>query len=177
MSNAAQLNLDDLGNGLPAITPAFGKAMAEAAGVCLESQSHAQNVQLLVSGYIESNYALGWPPVTEQALRTWNDSQEATEYGATAIAVLLARRELGYLVIERSPKGTGIDYWLGNESNELSFERKARLEVSGILTGSASDVRRRIRNKLRQTAPSDGQLSAFVVVVEFGTPTAEVRKK
>ena len=171
------LDLNELGDGLPAITPSFGKALAEAAGVCLESQGHAVLTQITIRGHVSIEHPLVWPQVTEQTRRTWNDPDEATEYGATGIAVLLARQELGYLVIERSAKGTGIDYWLGDESDALSLGRKARLEISGIRSGSSSAVRDRVRQKLQQTTPSDGSLTAFVIVVEFGTPLAEVQMK
>ena len=171
------LNLHELGDGLPAITPSFGTALAEAAGVCLESQGHALLTQITIRGHVSAKYPLVWPRVTEQTRRTWNDPDEATEYGATGIAVLLARQELGYLVIERSVKGTGIDYWMGDKSDALSLERKARLEISGILNDFDSTVRNRVRKKLGQTTPSDGTLPAFVIVVEFGTPLAEVQRK
>ena len=171
------LDLNDLGSGLPAITPNFGKALAEAAGVCLESQGHSQLTLLTIRGHIVSEQQMAWPQVTAQARRTWGDSEEATEYGATGVAVLMARNELGYLVIERSSKGTGVDYWLGDDASGLSLERKARLEISGIRSGSSNDVRARVRQKLQQKLPSDGSLPVYVVVVEFGTPLAEVQKK
>ena len=171
------LDLKQLGRGLPAITPSFGEALAETAGVCLEPQGHAQLTSIVIKGYIEDEFRLLWPQINEQARRTWNDPEEATEYGATAVAVLLARQELGYLAIERSPKGTGIDYWLGKESNALSLKRMARLEISGIRTGSIAQIRARVRQKLRQTSPSDGSLPVFVVVVEFSMPTAEAQRK
>ena len=125
--------------------------------------------------------ALAWPRVTDQTLRTWADLQEATEYGATAIAALLAKQELGYAVVERSAKGTGIDYWLGDDAEGPPFQNKARLEVSGILRveGSARNVEtavaRRVRAKQRQTQSSRGSLPACVIVVEFGSPLAEVQ--
>ena len=171
------LDLNELGNGLPAITPSFGQALAEAAGVCLESQGHVQLTLIVIRGHINIQLSLAWPQITDQTRRTWNDSQEATEYGATGVGVLLARQELGYLAVERSEKGTGIDYWLGVEPEALPLQRKARLEVSGIRHGDDRDVRARVREKLRQTHPSDDLLPVFVVVVEFGTPLAEVQKK
>ena len=171
------LDLNELGEGLPTITPSFGKAIAEAAGVCLESQGHAQFTAIVVRGYIDDELRLSWPQITEQVRRTWNDPEEATEYGATAVAVLLARQELGYLAIERSSKGTGIDYWLGEESDALSFERKARLEVSGIRRGSDADIARRVRERLERISLHVELLPAFVVVVEFSMPVAEVQRK
>lgn len=172
------LNLDDLGSGsIPAITPALGNMLAEAVGVCLESQDHTQNVGLIVRGYIENVHLLTWQPITEQALRAWNDLEYATKHGAEGIAVLLADIELNYAVIEASRKGTGFDYWLGDETDE-TFQRKARLEVSGIRQGNDSTVRRRVRKKLRQTDRSDYlQIPAYVIVVEFGCPLAEIRGK
>lgn len=176
------LDLNELGNGLPAITPEWGGALAQAAGVCLESQGHRQGVLLRVAGYVNNTYPLDWPLINDQVRRTWADLQEATEYGATAIAVLLVKKEAGYAVVERSAKGTGIDYWLGHEAEGPPFQSKARLEVSGILSveGSDSDVEKavakRVREKRKQTQPSSGSLPAYVVVVEFGSPLGEVQK-
>ncbi len=175
------LDLNELMNGLPYITPRWGGAMAEAAGVCLELQRHSQGVLLSVRGNVDNTHALLWPPVNVQTRRTLADHQEATEYGAMAVAVLLAKNEIGYGVIERSAKGTGIDYWLGDEEG-LPFQRKARLEVSGILSAgeSHSDVERavtkRVKAKLKQTQSSSGLLPVYVIVVEFGSPLCEVQK-
>ena len=169
------LDLNDLGNGLPAITPSFGMALAEAGGVCLESQGHAQGVQISVRGNYKS-YSLTWPIITEQTRRCWNDHEIATEHGAVSIAVLLVKKEIGYTVLERSWKGTGFDYWMG-EGTDAPFQHEARLEISGIRKGSDRDVQARMRQKLRQTDRSDGLLPAYVIIVEFGRPLAEVQKK
>ena len=170
------LNLNDLGEGLPAITPVFGMALAEAGGVCLESQGHVEGDQLHVIGDSNKRYSLAWPLVTEQAIRCWNDPEVTTEHGAVGVAVLLAKKEIGYAVIERSRKGTGFDYWMGDES-VIPFQGKARLEISGIRRGDSSDIKARVRQKLKQTDQSDGLLPAYVIVVEFGSPLAEVRRK
>jgi len=174
------LDLNELRQGMPAITPAFGETLAEAAGVCLESQGHIQGVELRVIGYASNLYILYWPTITDQTRRTRNDLQESTEFGATAIAVLLSKKEIGYSVIERSVKGTGIDYWLGDDG-EPPFQNKARLEISGILKASGNNAERavkaRVNQKLRQTERSDGSLPAYVIVVEFGSPLAEVQKR
>ena len=90
IATSDMLDLNDLGNGLPAITKYFGMALAEAGGVCLESQGHVQGVQLRVRGYSNGSYPLAWPLVTEQTLRCWNDHEVATEHGAMGIAVLLS---------------------------------------------------------------------------------------
>ena len=160
------LDLNDLSGGLSAIKPKWGATLAEIAGVCLESQGHGQGVELCVVGHVEKCCTLSWPAIDDQARRSWNDLREATQYGATAIAVLLVKREIGYSVVERSMIGTGIDYWMGDDSSVPPFQHKARLEISGILKvqGNSRVVRRevsaRVRSKLKQTEPSDGSIPA-----------------
>ena len=115
-----------------------------------------------------------WPGVTAQAYRAWQDEEEATEYGASGIAILLANRILGYAVMSRSRKGTGFDYWLGRDTARPPFQDEARLEVSGIRRGDATDVRKRVAEKRRQVASAPSSLPGFVIVVEFSEPLAKV---
>ena len=176
------LDLNELNKGFPGITREWGAALAQAAGVCLKLQGHRQCALFRVIGYVNNTYAILWPCTDDQAMRTWADHREATQFGATAIAVLLAKKEIDYAVVERSVIGTGIDYWLGHETDEPPFQRKARLEISGILNAGGNDrqvekaVGVRVREKIRQTQSSSGSLPAYVIVVEFGRPLAEVRK-
>ncbi len=175
-----QLDLTELGSGnIPAITPAIGSLLAEAAAVCLERQGHPQGVHLIVLGMTSSELALKWMLIDDRSSDAWNDLQEATEFGAVGIAILLAKYIVGFEVIQRSRRGTGIDYWLGDDT-VWPYTRKARLEVSGILTGSASTIRNRVISKLRQTERSDHShqgLPAYVIVIEFGTPLAEIHQR
>ena len=174
------LALSDLGDGnIPAITRNIGNMLAEAASVCLESQGHTPGVFLLIRGSKSNGYKVTWVPITAQAHDTaWNDEGYATEHGAVGIAILLARLETGYQVVEPSRKGTGFDYWLGDASDAPAFQNKARLEVSGIRHGDDRAVRARVRQKQRQTDQSSYMaISAYVIVVEFGRPLAEVRER
>lgn len=153
--------------------------MAEAAGACLESQGHSRGVELQVIGHIRKRYIPDWPAVTEQTRRAWMEKKEAVEYGATAIAVLLSKEDLGYLAVERALIRTSIDYWLG-QSDGVLFQRQARLEISGILNAGddvAGAVRARVNQKLRQAARSGSPLPTYVIVVEFGSPVAEVEAR
>ena len=175
-----QLDLSDLANGdIPAITSAIGRLMSEAAGVCLQSQGHEQGVKLIVSGASTTDVALSWSSIHSGYADAWADLYEATEHGAVAVAVLLIKHLTSYEVVQRSRRGTGIDYWLGDDT-VFPYTRKARLEVSGILSGTERTVRSRVLSKLRQTERSDathGGLPAYVIVVEFGTPLAEIHQK
>ena len=151
--------------------------MAQAAVVCLDDQGHRSGVLLTIEGTFTAEFILSWSQrVTRANRRFWGDLEEATEQGAQAVAILLIRALTGFTIIERSRKGTGFDWRLGNEDN--LFQGKARLEVSGILRGSRKRINARIKARIEQTAQSDDlALPAYVVVVEFGTPRAKVHER
>lgn len=172
-------NLCDLELGLPGVSSAMGTALTEAGIFCLESQNHKSNTDLILDGnYGNKKICLVWDKeVTNQIKKTWADTQEATEFGACGIAIMLVLHVTDYTVIERSKKLTGFDYWLGDKNEKLPFINSARLEVSGILNGN-ENISKRVNQKLKQTDPSDNTcLPAVVVVVEFGTPTAHMVEK
>lgn len=197
------LDLNDLtaGNN-PGITPEKGADLAQAGAVCLARQGHATGAHLTVRGDYDNRYQLDWTPVTPQARRTWNDADEATEDAAAGISILLANRIVGLAVIARARKSspqhpTGFDYWLGDDrADDMSAAERAatdslahilddanliarsRLEVSGIRNGNDSVIKARVRQKLRQMRPSDALgLPGYAIIVEFGHPLAEVRRK
>ena len=171
----AKLRLQALSRGMgPAITPAFGGSLSEAAAVCLDNQGHAVGVIMTVRGSYQADLEVFWPKVTKRMKRCYNDLQEATEHGAYGIAILLSKKLLGFVALERSAKGTGFDYWIG-ENDPMPFQKKGRLEVSGILQGSELQVKYRVASKQKQTKVSDArfpQIPAYAAVVEFGKPTA-----
>ena len=122
---------------------------------------------------------------------------EAVEDGAAGIAIVLSNLLLERLVILRSRRGTGFDYFLGDQNvaditeAELAVTSalapllkdeelivRGRLEVSGIMSGADAQISGRVNQKLQQTDASDHLgIPAHVIVVEFGRPIAEVREK
>lgn len=168
------LDLNDLSVGQPGLSPPLGAAMAEAGAVCLEQMRHVRGTQIVVRGSLQNTHVLEWSPVTDQVQRTWADPREATEKGAEGIAILLIRQETAFTTIERAAIGTRIDRWLGYETDVPYFQRKARLEISGILRGDDSAVRRRSQEKIDRLVLSSNPLPAYIVVVEFSRPLAEV---
>jgi len=110
-------------------------------------------------------------------IRCYNDEESTTELGAYGVAFLLILDLTDYTIIKRSRKGTGFDYWLGKaqENEELPFQNKERLEVSGIRSGDNSRVKARVNEKLKQVQPSnDTALPALIVVVEFSAPLSQM---
>lgn len=152
MSQIQILNLQRLNQGLPAITPAFGAAIAEAGAICLSDEAHQPGVILEVEGEFSAQFGLDWQPVTEQTRRCWHDEEYTTEQAAYGIAFLLILQLTDFTVIERSRKGTGFDYWLGSQDSAtiLPFERMACLEVSGIRKGNQGQINARVKQKTEQ---------------------------
>jgi hypothetical protein len=168
------LALDELKQGMPALSAAACGYMAEAGAVCLHQNGHPCPVDLCVDGEYDERYELRWPEVTQEALNSHNDPDAAAEFGAYGVAMLLIPRISDYTAIERSRKGTGFDYWLRTKDDVL-FQSKARLEVSGIFSGDEKALKARCVVKLKQCAKTNEHLPGYVVVVEFGSPKARVR--
>ena len=168
------LSLATLAEGLPALTPAIGGYLAESASVCLENQHYPFICRLSVQHLEETVYLLERLSVDEQMRLGHNDLQDATEFGACGVAILAIGEITGWTIVEKSIKGTGFDYWLGEADENFVFHKKARLEVSGILRGDQSMVDIRLRQKIAQTYISDGEYPAYIVVVEFSRPQAKV---
>jgi hypothetical protein len=180
MENTVVLDLRELESGIPALTQALGRVHAEAAAVCLENQGHQEPVRLAVRKIDTPQYDLRWPALTDTMRRAYEDLERATELGAYGVAILLIRDQTGLTAIRQSRKGTGFDYWLGPDGadDQLVFQDAARLEVSGILSGTDSQFLTRVKQKLKQTEASDSTgLTAYACVVEFSRPQAEMATK
>ena len=116
---------------------------------------------------------LVWDNIFDEQLdRTWADQFYATEHGAVCLAILIALKMTNYTIIEKSARKNGFDYWLG-EKDDILFQKKARLEVSGIFKGTEKDVNKRYKIKVIQTNQSDLlKIPAYIGIVEFSNPIA-----
>ena len=174
-----QLKLHDLGSGMPGLTAFCGGLLAESAAVCFEDRAHSPGVIIGVRCIEAKQFAVHWPAVTDQQRRSYNDLQWATEMGAYGVAILIVKAVTGKKVIERSRKGTGFDYWIGDsDEDDLIFTNKVRLEVSGILQGSENDIAGRLKKKRAQVKTSDHLgIAAYIAIIEFGQPLAHLEMK
>jgi hypothetical protein len=153
-------------------------AYAEAAAVCLEERQHKKGVIFSIQGNNTEEVQLTWLDINQKIKDNWTDLQEATEYGAICLAIWAVHEMTDYKVIRRSSKLTGFDYWLGDKADKYPFQDKARLEVSGILKGTKSQIKQRVKSKINQTDKSDFMnLPAVIVVVEFSHPLAKIKLK
>ena len=131
------LSFDTLRSGQVGISPVWGSFLAEAASHCLQSNDHVHPVCLFITGDVCTPGKLAWRGLTAEENRSWADPDEAAEYGAYGVAILVALPLTGTLRVERSAKWGGFDYWLSKDDGERSiFQRAARMEVSGIFKGT-----------------------------------------
>ena len=166
------IQLTEIKQGTPGITPVEGANLYENCIVALHNSGHTVPVTLHVSGLNACDYSLLWEDTfNDQLRRTYADEQSVTERAAVAVSIMVALRQTDYTVIERSRKGTGFDYMLGDGQDPL-FTPKARLEVSGIMhEADGNTAEKRFRQKAEQTSKSDDtRLPAYVSIVEFSTP-------
>jgi hypothetical protein len=173
------LTFDSLIKGELGLTPSAGAYFAEAASYCLHLQEHANPVKLRLSGDFSFETFLKWIPIRNAHYQTHADLEESTEYGAYAVAIVVALKVTGFPCVERSAKGTGIDFWLVDRSDEHGvFQHSARLEVSGIFRGAEKAIAARASQKRLQTAPTDAQgFPVYVAIIEFSSPEATLSKK
>ncbi len=179
-----RLNLDILKNGIPVISEKTGAFLAEAAAICLTLSGYESGVLLQVEGVINETFEVKWSDkITDSILNSWNDPKEATEFGATALALLLLLEKTNYTYFIRAFQGAGIDYWLGTgtytgEQMPIAA-RKGRLEISGILKATKGNtINMRVAQKEKQSKKTDDtNLPVYIVVVEFSQPKAKIVKK
>ncbi len=177
------LSLNDLRQNKPerpGWSVTFGAICADAAAVCLDERGHSSSVTLRIEGIQACEIQIQMDAIDDTIRRFNADREVATEYGAYGIAALIMPHLTELTIIERSVKGKGLgfDFWLGSlENPDTLFQRKARLEVSGIRHGSDSLIQTRVNIKLEQIRPSDDVAPGYVSVVEFGTPKARIVKK
>lgn len=168
------IDLKEISTGLPGLTRVSGQHLFESCVVCLTRQNHNNvGTTLEIKGGKIITSTLVWENIFDDQLdRTWEDQFYATEHGAVCIAILLALKLTNYTIIEKSARKNGFDYWLG-EQDDILFQKKARIEVSGIFQGTEKDVKKRYNIKVKQTEQSDTlKIPAYIGVVEFSKPIA-----
>lgn len=171
------LYLDNLKDGVPGITNAIGTFLAEAAGYCLDAQGHQSGVVLKVIGDFEADFSLHWTGVIDDKIKkAWADEKEATEYAATAIAILLVHELTDYFISKRLRQGDRADYFLEKRNISNKNTSSALLEISGIFEEHARNTinaRVRIKKENIDKIPNRN-LTAVIIVVAFNIAKAKI---
>ena len=97
-----------LTGGMPGLEPFLGGALANAAAVCLDKNSHVSGVELEVSGQYRRRVEVCWDGPTDQVRNSYADLHEATEFGAAGVAIAALNNFGGWIVMQRSRKRYGL---------------------------------------------------------------------
>src|ERR1700722_15272544 len=108
----------------------FCETLALAASVMLDHHHGAADRDAAVIHHEDSRRAAEIERilVDDRGRDTYAARQEATEEGAEAIALILARRLLGRIPFQRPPKATGSDYMMRNPQSKAGEDGYERLE-------------------------------------------------
>lgn len=175
-----EVSINRLKQGFPGLSPVVGAAHAEACIVCLENQKHESGVEINVQGLFSKTFQITWDDIIdEQVKRAWNDLTVATEWAACGIAMLAVEQLLDLIVIQQARRDDGFDYWLARTDEGTTIvQKQAIMEVSGILKAeNRSQIRVRLRQKMKQIKLDEDTIPKYAVVVEFHKPVIWIGQK
>lgn len=165
-----ELKFLDLSSRHFGLTNAVSASYAEAARVCLD-RHHVSGVKFTIEDNSTPFMAsASWPVVDTRTKAAWNNTTDATEAGASALAIAAVEHSRGLVAIRRAETRTGADYYLDNPASDVDdLENSFRLEISGVDAGTAADVKARLSQKIKQTKAGNSNLPAIACVVGFAT--------
>ncbi len=177
VSITAEINLNNLADIVQGMSPGKALFQIECCVWCMLETNKKNGETLRAEENSERElYSVVWDETALDLERIRNSihDDEGIEYGAEAIALILAILRTEYDAVKRSKKGKGYDYRLVKRDSRL-FQQSARLEISGILRAdNNSQVTKREREKLAQVSKYIEATSACVIIVEFSGFFAKV---
>jgi hypothetical protein len=151
------------------LTPAIADSYVEAACVCLDRYHTPPVVFDIEDGRQRRQATADWCVTDARTRGAWANQTDSTEAGAYACAIAAVELTQGLFAVRRAETLTGADYYIapsGHDPNDI--EGCLRLEVSGTSSTEPSDVKYRLRQKLKQVEAGRSNLPAWAAVVGFG---------
>ncbi|MCZ7608073.1 MAG: hypothetical protein M5U25_18835 [Planctomycetota bacterium] len=103
-----------------------------------------------------------WREPTDLEVSTHQNSKDATEYAAYALAAAFVHATEGFTLVGRMPQGTGADFWMLRDSD--NEDDIVRVEASGIADGHLG---KRLREKVDQILKGNSNLPGLAFVARF----------
>lgn len=177
MAASIVLNVDDLTTDIPALTRSFAGLMQEAIAMCMREHNHLPGVSCDLRDFatVLARAEVVWTnEFTDRIAKAFGSTANAAELAGEGMAILTIIAMTDYTIVERSIKGSGVDFWLGHieDTTEKTIQRAARMEVKGR-TRIESDgrIHSAVRAGMKQTTRSAAtKLPVCVVLTEFSRP-------
>ena len=165
---AITLKFHDLHTRHFGLTKSVASSYAEAAMVCFD-RHHVPVVELEIEDKKAKTVAtVDWPTVSDQVKAAWNNEIDATEQGASAVALASVEATRGMVAVSRAETLSGSDYYIDAPGAVVvDLETTYRLEISGIDAGDLKQVGYRLNKKIKQAKAGSSNLPAIACVVGF----------
>lgn len=161
------LPLTDMASRHKGLTSAIAETYCEAARVCLDRHHVSPQEFVLEDDTIRHTTIIEWEITDEECRGAWNNKDDATRDGAYACAIAATEVSRGLFAVRRAQTRTGADYYIAPlEKGMDDLEDCYRLEISGTDLG-ASEVKRRLKEKVKQALSGNSNLPALASVVGF----------
>ena len=134
--------------------------------VCLD-RHHISPQEFLILDRDEK-VLVEWEPADDETFANNRNDKDATEDGAYACILAVVELTEGLVSLGRSSHGSGADFYVAPRGSTLEdLDSAYRLEISGTDTGSPSDIRYRLAEKVEQLLEGDGGEDGIAGVVGF----------
>jgi hypothetical protein len=168
MNDAKNIALDRLHERHPGLTQSLAQSYVEAACVCLARHHQPPVVFAIDQAGNKHSRTVDFLIPDERTRNAYANEIDATEDGAYGLSLAAVESVAGMVAVRRAETLTGADWYIAPEGELLEdLEGCVRLEVSGTLAGSSSDVNRRLQEKVAQAAKGNSNLPAIAAVVGF----------
>lgn len=149
------------------LTPALAASYLEAARVSLNRNHEPPQEFLLRNDEIEQRTSVDWDVPDHRCKEAWANRDDATRDGAYASGLAAAELLLGLYAVRRAETLTGADYYLAPSNKPVEdLESCFRLEVGGTQLDK-NEVKRRLKEKVKQAKEGKSNLPALALVVGF----------
>ena len=168
MNDLPHLRIDGLHERHPGLTEALGESYSEAASVCWSRHHQPPVIVLLKHDGTDDLRVVNFAVPDARVRKAYANEIDATETGAYGVSLAAVEDVAGLVAVGRAETLTGADWYLAPNGIEIEdLEKCIRLEVSGISAGTSTDINRRLREKVAQTARGESNLPAIAAVVGF----------
>jgi|694.fasta_scaffold21549_13 hypothetical protein len=166
-NNLPLLPLQDMANRHYALTPPVAGSYLEAARVSLDKHHISPKEFTLENDKVESMAKVEWDSADDRVKATWANTDDATCFGAYALALAATELLRGMFAMKRADRLTGADYYIAPIGEDMEdLENWFRLEVSGTSLDK-SIVKNRLKQKVEQTKQGNSNIPAIAAVVGF----------
>lgn len=162
-----KLPLNDMAARHRGLIPSIAECYLDSARVCLARHHASPQEFILTDDTLQQQVLLEWEIPDQRTQDALANTDDAKRDGAYACALAATELSRGWVAVKRAETHTGADYYIApHDTTVEDLENCYRLEVSGT-DGDNTEVKRRVRVKIKQALEGKSNLPALAAVVGF----------